>query len=271
MQRYNWKAVERENLTMPVSAFLKLCRCKHLIPHLLNLEDLKVYITEVYTPMTVAEYTWTEENKMLVEIYNKDVNPHDSRIEEHDDEPRLFFHEFIFLLAIIASKKNTSDSLPAAKIENFFVQNLEFMRVDDDLKYIPTFDEIIEDDDEASDYEIMDQQTELKRFLEERQRSEASFAINFEDVLQSLDEMLPMIPGKPEVVQMQPRPDPTKEPIRIKFGKFKPKVKGEDDAKKKKVAKAKPPARKKDEKPPPVMRWADAPKDDPPTTFELMC
>ena len=33
-----------------------------------------------------------------------------------------------------------------------------------------------------------------------------------------------MIPGKPEVIPMQPRPDPTKEPIRIKFGKFKPKV-----------------------------------------------
>jgi hypothetical protein len=79
-----------------------------------------------------------------------------------------------------------------------------------------------------------------------------------------------MIPGKPEVIPMQPRPDPTKEPIRIKFGKFKPKVKGEDDGKKKKVAKAKPPARKKDEKPPPVMRWADAPTDDAPTTLELM-
>jgi hypothetical protein len=69
---------------------------------------------------------------------------------------------------------------------------------------------------------------------------------------------------------MQPRPDPTKEPIRIKFGKYKPKVKGEDDKKKKKAAAKKPPARKKDEKPPPVMRWADPPTADPPTTHELM-
>lgn len=220
--------------------------------------------------MTVNEYNWMEERKMLVEIYNKDVNPHDSRIEKHEHEPKLFFHEFIFLLAVIASKKNTSDSIPALKIENFFIQNLEFHRVDDDQKYIPTFDEMIEEDDGESDYEIQDQQAELKRFLEERQRSEASFAINFEDVLQLLDEQLPMIPGKPEVIPMQPRPDPTKEPIRIKFGKFKPKVKGEDDAKKKKAAKAKPPARKKDEKPPPVMRWADAPTADAPTTLELM-
>lgn len=79
-----------------------------------------------------------------------------------------------------------------------------------------------------------------------------------------------MIPGKPEVAQMQPRPKDGVEPIRIKFGKFKPKVKGEDDKKKKKAAKAKPAARKKDEKPPPVLRWADAPKADPPTTLELM-
>jgi hypothetical protein len=28
--------------------------------------------------------------------------------------------------------------------------------------------------------------------------------------------------------------------------------------------------RKKHEKPPPVMRWADAPKPDPPATHELM-
>lgn len=48
-------------MTMPVSAFLKMCRCKHLIPHLLNLEDLKVFIMEVYTPMTVNEHNWMEE------------------------------------------------------------------------------------------------------------------------------------------------------------------------------------------------------------------
>lgn len=70
---------------------------------------------------------------------------------------------------------------------------------------------------------------------------------------------------------MQPRPDPNKDPIRIKFGKLAPKVKGKDDGKKKKAA-AKPKAqpRKKDEKPPPVVRWADAPKQDPPTTLEIM-
>lgn len=71
---------------------------------------------------------------------------------------------------------------------------------------------------------------------------------------------------------MQPRPDPTKDPIRIKFGKLAPKVKGAKDGKKgkKAAAKAKAPVRKKDEKPPPVVRWADASKPDPPSTLEIM-
>lgn len=102
------------------------------------------------------------------------------------------------------------------------------------------------------------------------QQSEAGFSVNFDEVLDTLNQCLPMIPSRPEVQQYQPRPDPTKEPIRIKFGKYKPKVKGEDDKKKKKAAAKKPPQRKKDEKPPPVMRWADPPTADPPTTLELM-
>ena len=40
LQKFGWKAVEKENMTMPVTAFLKLCRCKLLIPHLLSIEDL---------------------------------------------------------------------------------------------------------------------------------------------------------------------------------------------------------------------------------------
>ena len=42
------------------------------------------------------------------------------------------FHEFIFLLAVIATKKNNNEVLPAIKIENFFIENLEFKRVEDD-------------------------------------------------------------------------------------------------------------------------------------------
>lgn len=113
--------MERDNLTMPVTAFLKMCRCKHLIPHVFTVEDLQSFIKDIYNPMTPAEYTWMEEKRMLINIYQSDVNPHDSSVEKHDDEPKLLFHEFIFLLATIATKKNTSDALVHNKIENFFI------------------------------------------------------------------------------------------------------------------------------------------------------
>lgn len=48
--------------------------------HLLNVEDLIVYITEIYTPMTVAEHTWMIEKNGLREVYNLDKHPHDSKL-----------------------------------------------------------------------------------------------------------------------------------------------------------------------------------------------
>lgn len=80
---------------------------------------------------------------------------------------------------------------------------------------------------------------------------------------------LPMIPGKPEVQQINP--PPYKEPYRINFGKLMPPEKGADKKKdKKKKAKKKPPARKKDEKPPPEIRWADKPQPFPIGSLGLM-
>jgi len=76
-----------------------------------------------------------------------------------------------------------------------------------------------------------------------------------------------MIPGKPEVVQVNP--PPFKDPIRITFGKLMPKEKKGDDKKKKKPAKKAPKA-KKGEKPPPVLRWADVPESQAPTTLDLI-
>lgn len=193
---------------MPVTAFLKLCRHKHLIPHTLNIEDLIVFIQEIYTPMTLAEHKWMVESAMLNKIYREDVNSLDSRIERHEDEPKLQFHEFILLLAVIATRKNTSDVLPCNKIENFFVQSLEFTKVEESERFIPTFDEAIEEDDDSEEsFELDDQQSKVRKFLEQRQALDGTGpAIDFEEVLNTLDEALPMIPGRPEVIQVQPRP-----------------------------------------------------------------
>lgn len=86
---------------MKVSAFLKMCRKKELIPHSLNIECLQQLIKQVVTPMDNAEYEYLVEKKMLLEVYNNDNNPN-SHCEPLPGEPGLLFHEFIFLLAMMA-------------------------------------------------------------------------------------------------------------------------------------------------------------------------
>ena len=210
-------------MRMPVSAFLKMCRCKHLIPHLLNVEALQDFISSIYTPMTVPENKWMEEEKVLLKICEKDVNPTQTHIETNDEEPKLLFHEFIFLLAMIATQKNNTDSLSAINIENFFIEQLCFRKIEDENKVFKSFDEVkhgilsgksaknlalyddgsdisIEiDDDEDSEFELDEQQAALKKFLENRSKQDAGLYIDFNEVLEILDDVLPMIPGLPEV------------------------------------------------------------------------
>ena len=80
-----------------------------------------------------------------------------------------------------------------------------------------------------------------------------------------------MIPGKPEIQQLNPRgaykvEPKTGAPVRIQFGKLYPREK--KDPKKKKAAKA--PARKKDDKPKKATKWADAPRPPEPDTKKLL-
>ena len=65
---------------MKVSAFLKMCRKKELIPHSLNIEALQSHIQKVITPMTNEEYDYLIERHMLLEVYRNDENP-DSHCE----------------------------------------------------------------------------------------------------------------------------------------------------------------------------------------------
>lgn len=46
-------------------------------------------------------------------------------------------------------------------------------------------------------FEIDEKQKEFKRFLEEKAAEEANFHIDFDMVLDMLEEKLPMIPGRP--------------------------------------------------------------------------
>ena len=48
-------------------------------------------------------------------------------------------------------------------------------------------------------FEIDEKGKEFKRFLEEKAQEEFNFHIDFDEVLELLEERLPYIPGKPQV------------------------------------------------------------------------
>lgn len=54
-----------------------------------------------------------------MKVYNSDNNP-DSHCEPMEGEPGLLFHEFIFLLAMIALNSTTESPVPSEQIEQFF-------------------------------------------------------------------------------------------------------------------------------------------------------
>ena len=133
------------------------------------------------------------------------MNPADTTCEPTDGEPALLFHEFIFLLGLIAIQFMTGSSQTSEQIENFFVEKLNFTKIDPDTK-LKTYDELKDDsgiysDEESSgsELEMDEQQKAFMEFLQERAAQDASFMIDFNEVLSVLDEALPMIPGKPEV------------------------------------------------------------------------
>lgn len=85
-----------------------------------------------------------------------------------------------------------------------------------------------------------------------------------------LDDLLPVIPGKPEVHQIREGiPKNEKAPVRIEFGKLMPPPPGEKDKKKKPPKKA--PPKKKGEKEKKPVKLADMPTPDPHTyTLDLV-
>jgi len=97
-----WRDIEDKNQILAVSAFLKLCRCNHLLPGTLNVESLHMFIEQTIPPITQKEYEYLVEKKVLLRIYNEDTNPQQTTCEPIDGEPGLLFHEFIFLLGLIA-------------------------------------------------------------------------------------------------------------------------------------------------------------------------
>ena len=93
-------------------------------------------------------------------------------------------------------------------------------------------------------------------FLAKKAEEEKDFILDYDSIVADLDGILPAIPGRPEVEQVNPRP--YKLP-RILFGKLMPKSGDDADGGKKKKKQAKKP-----------VKWADAPGLPEPVTLDLV-
>ena len=155
---------------MKVTAFLKLCRVKHLIPVMFNIESLSDFIIQTIPPITSAEAEYFEKQH-LQKTYSSETAPTQTPIvplEKDQDgqenllngmpsgsgsnpkprsdteEPGLYFHEFCFLLGLIADRfmvceeKDTPDI-----IERFFLERLNFKEPEVNMKNIMKFDVLL--------------------------------------------------------------------------------------------------------------------------------
>ena len=102
-----WKDIEEENTVMLARSFLKLCQYHHLIPTILNIETLAKFMEQTLPPITNAENEFYATEK-LRKLYDDDkTNYQNTFMPEYDangelTEPALHFHEFLYLLGLIA-------------------------------------------------------------------------------------------------------------------------------------------------------------------------
>jgi hypothetical protein len=96
---------------MVISAFVKLCKVCQLVPHGVNIEALHLQVKKIISPPTEEDYNYIDEKRMIFKVYTEDQNP-DSAINPVDNEPGLLFHEFIFLLALIALNSDQLTEMP---------------------------------------------------------------------------------------------------------------------------------------------------------------
>jgi hypothetical protein len=237
-------------------------------------------------PVTGDEYKYFENNEVM-NYYEAELVNKTSQCNPRVGEPTLLFHEFVFLLSRIALTLVTTEGNIRGKLRDFFVQKLGFTPVLDLEQANITFEDVTRklrgtlgsDDEEGFDseegeeewsddeFEMDENQRKLMEFLAKKAQEEKDFIIDYDSIIQDLDSILPQIPGRPEVEQINP--PPYKLP-RILFGKLMPKKDDEDGGKKKKKAPKKAPARKKDEPPPKPVKWAPPPGAPEPVTLDLV-
>ena len=140
----SWPEIQEKNVTMVGRSFLKLCRYKCLITNLLNIEELQKFMEQTLPPVSNAEMDFYTK-QTLRKAYDNDKNYQTTMVEPIRDkntgelqEPVLHFHEFLFLLGLIAYYCiDTSEQMPG-KLRDFYIEKLNFRKVaqaDYDLNY----------------------------------------------------------------------------------------------------------------------------------------
>ena len=73
-------------------------------------------------------------------MFKRDNNPQ-SHVEPLPGEPGLLFHEFLFVIAMIALQSETISPIPHEQIEQFFILKLEFSAVPKEGREYKTFED----------------------------------------------------------------------------------------------------------------------------------
>lgn len=270
---------------MIARSFLKLCRYKHLIPQLFNIEKLSEFVEATLPPITQGEIDYYD-NKKLNQEYNDDKNYQTTMVEPMINEkgevmePALHFHEFLFLLGLIAKNcmpgkekdgKEIDNSIQT-KLTEFYTQRLNFNPVKVADMPDPTYDQVLHymstDAEERfgggksleslsggeDEWESGSEQEEILELIERQNARESAIQIDWEQFYTAWND-LPKIPARPVVEQINPPPYAMP---RIRFGKLMPKPEDEEGGGKKKK-KAPKKAAKKDGPPPKPIKWEDGP------------
>eukprot|EP00350_Pseudokeronopsis_sp_OXSARD2_P003878 CAMPEP_0170552962 /NCGR_PEP_ID=MMETSP0211-20121228/10855_1 /TAXON_ID=311385 /ORGANISM="Pseudokeronopsis sp., Strain OXSARD2" /LENGTH=261 /DNA_ID=CAMNT_0010861053 /DNA_START=198 /DNA_END=983 /DNA_ORIENTATION=+ len=193
-----WREIEEKNLTMICRCFLKLSRTNFLIPHMFNVESLQEFLKATIPPMTQEEHNFFHSNE-IVKAYEQDKNYQTTLCEPLEGEPGILFHEFIFLLGRIAWYCVHTSASMQGKLNNFFIEKLQFHPAQDINKPNITYEEVTkklymsdeegifsdEDGDEEweSEEEMDEQQKMLMEFLEKKAQEEKDFIIDYDVIL----------------------------------------------------------------------------------------
>jgi len=243
-----------------------------------NVESLQEILLSIIPPLHKEEYEYFSEYKLIAQ-YEKEKRSISSSYEEIKGEPQLLLHEFIFALGKIAhtTVTVTDTDLLVDRLKVLFVERLRFPEIDDPAEHVEKYlmgeiereDSLYSSDEDLDEYRSGemtkskhpdmyedDPQQILHEFIERRAEKDENFVINYEQVLNDLNSLLPPVPDKPKIEVINPPPYAIP---REKFGKLMPKPEVDPKEKKKPVPKRKPPKPKKDEKPKKIYPFVEYP------------